>query len=348
MSLPDERDAFSPPDGLPDELPPVKPPSVVFILQLFAVPGLIVLSIFGVVFLFGQLATAKEDWRSLVVELRHPNEHRRWRAAHGLAQVLKADEDLKDKGQKLATNREIAQGLAETLLTELKKDSKLDPDLKFQSFLALTLGMFDLPDVVFPPLGQAMQLRHEPEEKEVREQMLEVRKNALAAVALIGGRAQERKQPVHDAEMVATLLEVSHSDDKLVRQVAAFTLGLMDDPQARGRLEEMLLDADELTQIDAAIALVRSGNTQGYDGLKGVLAGSDEPVERGSPREFERFVSLRNALVAVERMSPHLTPEQVVESRKLIEPIATGFQEPRIRVQAQQALNTLEGKAKAP
>ena len=66
MSLPDERDASEPPDGLPDELPPVKPPSVVFILQLFAVPGLIVLSIVGVVSLFGTLATAKEDWWSLV------------------------------------------------------------------------------------------------------------------------------------------------------------------------------------------------------------------------------------------------------------------------------------------
>lgn len=347
MSLPDERDD-SEPDGLPDELPPVKPPSGIFILQLFVVPGLIVLAIVAVWILFGKLATSEQDWRSLVVELRHPNEHRRWRAAHGLAQVLKADEDLKDKGHKLATNVEIAQSLADTLSTELKKNSKVDADLKFQSFLALTLGMFDLPDVVFPPLEKAIQLRHEPEEKEVREQMLEVRKNALAAVALIGGRAQERQQPIHDAGMVAALLDVSRSDDKLVRQVAAFTLGLMDDPQARARLEEMLLDADELTQIDAAIALVRSGNTRGYDVLKGVLAGSEEPVDHGSAREFEQFVSLRNALVAVERMSPHLTPEQVVESRKLIEPIATEFREPRIRVQAQQALNTLEGKAKAP
>ncbi|MFN8856728.1 MAG: hypothetical protein ACK50P_14265, partial [Planctomycetaceae bacterium] len=69
------------PDNLPEDLPPVKPPSVGFIVQLFVVPGLIVGAIVGIWLLFGRMATAEQDWQRLVVELQNPNEHRRWRGA---------------------------------------------------------------------------------------------------------------------------------------------------------------------------------------------------------------------------------------------------------------------------
>jgi hypothetical protein len=66
---------------LPEDLPPVEPPSAGFIIQLFVVPGLIVLAIVGVWALFGKLASGENDWQARLVELRHPNEHRRWRGA---------------------------------------------------------------------------------------------------------------------------------------------------------------------------------------------------------------------------------------------------------------------------
>jgi hypothetical protein len=81
---------------VPEDLPPVQPPSAGFILQLFVVPGLIVLAIVAVWLLFGKLAGNEQDWKGLLVELQHPNEHRRWRGALGLAQMLKADQDLHD------------------------------------------------------------------------------------------------------------------------------------------------------------------------------------------------------------------------------------------------------------
>jgi transposase len=77
---------------VPEDLPPVQPPSAGFILQLFVVPGLIVLAIVAVWLLFGKLAGNEQDWKGLLVELQHPNEHRRWRGALGLAQMLKADQ----------------------------------------------------------------------------------------------------------------------------------------------------------------------------------------------------------------------------------------------------------------
>src|SRR5579872_6845052 len=89
---------------LPEELPPVQPPSAGFIIQLFVVPGLIVLAIVAVYVFFGKLATGEQDWKSQVIELRHPNEHRRWRGATGLAQILKADQDGGVGTQKLSGN----------------------------------------------------------------------------------------------------------------------------------------------------------------------------------------------------------------------------------------------------
>jgi len=46
---------------IPENLPPVEPPSAGFIIQLFVVPGLIVLAIVGVYLLFGKLATVGQD-----------------------------------------------------------------------------------------------------------------------------------------------------------------------------------------------------------------------------------------------------------------------------------------------
>ena len=141
---------------LPEDLPPVEPPSAGFIVQLFVVPGIIVAAIVAVWLLFGKLATTEHDWRSLVVELQHPNEHRRWRGALGLAQILKADQERGEAGQHLAQNRELAQTLSDVLMIELKSGTSVDEEFNYQAFLARTLGLFDLPETVAPALEKAM------------------------------------------------------------------------------------------------------------------------------------------------------------------------------------------------
>ena len=72
----------------PEDLPPVTPPSAGFIVQLFVIPALIVMGVVSVWALFGKLADSGSDWQQLVAELGGGNEHRRWRAAQELAQVL--------------------------------------------------------------------------------------------------------------------------------------------------------------------------------------------------------------------------------------------------------------------
>src|ERR1700683_1721861 len=94
-------------------VPPVRPPSAAFIVQLFVVPALIVLAVVGVWALFGKIASSDEDWRELVEDIRNTNEHRRWRGANGLATLLLRDQQLGDDGQHLATNPDIARALVD-------------------------------------------------------------------------------------------------------------------------------------------------------------------------------------------------------------------------------------------
>ena len=105
---------------LPDDLPPVQPPSAGFIVQLFLVPGLIVLVIVGVWVGVNRLASSEQDWRTLVADLQSPHEHLRWRGAFGLAQLLQADQRSLGSGPRLVANPEVAKELSQLLISELK------------------------------------------------------------------------------------------------------------------------------------------------------------------------------------------------------------------------------------
>ena len=107
----------------PVDLPPVEPPSAGFIIQLFVVPGLIVLAVVGIWAMFGQLAAGEQDWTKLVAELSNNNEHRRWRGAHGLAQMLQADQQRKAPEQTLTQNPVIVGELTQLLSKELAKSA---------------------------------------------------------------------------------------------------------------------------------------------------------------------------------------------------------------------------------
>jgi hypothetical protein len=316
---------------LPEDLPPVQPPSAGFILQLFVVPGLIVVAIVGVWLLFGKLATGEQDWRSLVVELQHPNPHRRWRAASGLAQMVKADQQLGATGQQLTRNREIAQALADVLDAEVRRGGQGDDDVKYETFLASSLGAFDLPDVVVPPLEQAMQPGIDRE----------VRKYAIWAIAVMADRSEKAGQPLHVSGLVDRLTQVSRDEDPLIRQVGAFTLGLFPDDDARSRLEVMVEDSDSGTRINAAIGLARHGDARGAGVFEEVLKSAAQPIEPGSNGEFEQFLALKNCLAAVERVAGSLSAAERQKLAALIEPIAANFREPGIRIAAKTAFSAL-------
>lgn len=328
-------------------LPPVEPPSAGFIIQLFVVPGLIVLAVVAVWALFGKLASGEQDWQSLVAELSHSNEHRRWRGAHGLAQLLQAERGDDSEAARLSRNRTIIEKLTTLLEQELAKKAPSEDDLKFQAFLALTMGSLDSPENVLPVLRQAMQPQHDRE----------VRKNAVAAVAVIADRAQKRGETLDSEPLVADLIDVSADPDPLMKQVGAFTLGLFPDEAARTRLIVLLDDADGNTSLNAAIALSRSRSTAGIDVFTSVLDAAAEPFDPAgitisdevkrqeaiNSERYQRDLRLQNTLQAVENLAGEFTPEQRAELTSLLETVAdSGHWPGQFRYRANAVINELE------
>lgn len=340
-SIPNDNDE----KRLPEDLPPVEPPSAGFIIQLFVIPGLIVAAIVGVWALFGKLSSSDQDWRVLVAELRSTNEHRRWRGALGLAQILKTDQQQGEAGNQLAHNREVARELAGLLGEQMQKPSPSDDDLKQQAFLARTLGMLEVPGVVLPTLEEAMQPDQDPE----------LRKSAIAAVALIAGRAADRGRPLDNPPLVDALIEISAEPDPLIRQLSAFTLGLFPEQDARDRLTVLLGDADQNTRLNAAVGLARQDSTAGLEVFKEAFTDSLVPVDpatvegdsldqrraTASARDFERFIMLKNVLKAIGDLSSELPDSDREEFIALVEPVAEKHYEPRIRIDAREALRQL-------
>ncbi len=323
---------------LQDELPPVKPPSAGFIVQLFVIPALIVAVVVGIWALFGKMAAGEQDWRELVEEIRNTNEHRRWRAANGLASLLNSDQRLGENGQHLATNPDIALALSELLREGLRSRSQREDDVNQQSFLALTLALSDVTTTTFPVLQEAMQ----------PEQDREVRKNAIAAVAVASGRLAERGKPVTDAALAQSLIAASRDEDALLRQSGAFALGLVKVPDCIERLTVMISDADANTRVNAAVGLARQESTAGLPVFREVFqdaVGSKGP-HAGDPDLQERLLAVKNGLAAVSKISDKLNADEKVEFAKLIAPIAAEHTEPRLRTDANEALLKLKSSSR--
>jgi hypothetical protein len=183
-------------------LPPVVPPSGRQILQLFIVPGIIVLVLVGL-FLIGP---ALKRWMGLgggrtpeqfLRDLDSNNADVRWRAASDLAQVLLRED-------RLASNPDFALALADRLQTALadsadaekqyaarhdglsegekgKALKDLDPRRNLIMYLGASLGNFMIP--AGAPLLEQMATQTSGMEPDV---LAERRRRALFALATLG------------------------------------------------------------------------------------------------------------------------------------------------------------------
>lgn len=286
----------------PEELPPVEPPSAGYIVQLFLIPALIVAAVIGVWALFGKLADQETDWKQLTAELGSSNEHRRWRAALGLAQVLRNQQIRPDEnGTPLAKQPEVANALAGLLQESLDSNSTLEDDVKHQEFLARTLGAIDVDEVVLPALARAVSADNN----------VEVRKSSLMSLAMIAGRkfaeqaealdttvqkklsngdpiymlAEPLQKPSIENEAVWKEIKRSAQDeDPSIRHLSAFVTGLISGDEAMKVLTVMLLDGDVMARANAAVGFARSGRSDGVKILTQLL---QEGTVEVSPAEFE-------------------------------------------------------------
>ncbi|HEY1861298.1 MAG TPA: hypothetical protein VGG61_13135, partial [Gemmataceae bacterium] len=198
-------------------LPPVTPPSGKFIVQLFLVPGLIVVGILAV--LIPIVVWQSRPYRAevLLEDLRSANADVRWRAAERLAQML--PRDSKEAAPRYAFDTKFALDLAEELRKALKveeeirgriggkskedapKDHReLEAQQNLIRFLCGSLGHFDVP-VTAPILGEiAAQPARASDPVALERQQI-----ALLALANLGDnlkyfhtQAEERQQAIFD------------------------------------------------------------------------------------------------------------------------------------------------------
>jgi hypothetical protein len=104
-------------------LPPVTPPSGKFIVQLFLVPGLIVVGILAVVIPIVVWQSRPYRPEALLADLRSANADVRWRAAERLAQML--PRDCKEPSPRYAFDAKFALDLAE----EMRKAIQIEEEM---------------------------------------------------------------------------------------------------------------------------------------------------------------------------------------------------------------------------
>ena len=310
-----------------ESLPPVEPPSAKFIVQLFVVPGLIVATIVGVWLLFGKLASAEQDWQALLADMKSSNEHRRGRGAMGLAQALAIDQNRKLDGPRLTTNPQVAQELSAFLADTLKSSSQEPVVIDQQAFLTRTLGLLDVPEAVLPVLREAMQ--------ETRDR--EVRKNAVAAVATIAHRANDRGTPLTDAGILEELSAVSRDSDPLLRSLAALTLGFFPLELADQSLTVLLADADANTRANAAVAFTRHKSLKAVPVLQEILKAA-AALKQAGPSGDAGPIAATNAMKAIGELAPLLDKATRSEIVNNVTTISTDSPEPRVRLDAAQTL----------
>lgn len=368
-----------PPVPSPDmELPPVTPPSAGFIIQLFLIPALIVAAVIGVWALFSQLAGSEVDIDRLVRELGVNNKHRRWRAAQNLSQVLLNERIAAPEGRELLSERpDVAEALAGLLTESLDREAPDDEDeeVKRQEFLARTMGSLKVDDVVLPVLARAIAPGEDTG----------VRRSGLMSLVLIAGRrfSVETSQDL-DTGNSATIDLTPISDDVLlplpsptitdeaileqvkyaaqdadagIRHLAAYVLGLISGPDSIEQLKVLLLDADTMTQANAAIALSRNADPAGIPVIARLLSAAtndmsaeefaalskEDQEEELARKLFEQSATLVNCMTALGRMWTRVPESDRLAVQATVDDLASSHRSAGVRLHASALLREIQG-----
>lgn len=272
-----------------DALPPVQPPSAGFIIQLFVVPGIIVLIIVSVWLMFNWLAHMGSDPQSYIRELQR-NSQSRWHAAASLADALRVEKHdaLKDDSQAAA---DLA-GILDREITAGRYDDEQAVSLRY--FLCKALGEFRVPEPL-PVLLRAAETERDPRESKVRE-------SALESIAVLIGNLRKAGRSFDVAPVEKTLLEVSRNDEAVLRLRGAFALGVLGGDAAIARLRSLAEDVAPDVRFNAATGLARHGDAAAVDTLLEMLApvqtAGVEVEERVEARGYKQAMIHANALEA--------------------------------------------------
>ena len=357
----------------PEELPPVSPPSAGFIVQLFLIPALIVMAVVAVWALFGKLADSESDWKQLVTELGSSNEHRRWRAALGVAQLLRNEEiSPPTEREPLARHPLVVDSLTELFSKAIASTSPTDEDIAHQEFLARTLGSLDADEKTLPVLAEATKDSH----------TVEVRKSALMSIATIAGRHFDvatgykpssgekpvegvavRKVPlekptISDPATVTQLKICAQDPLPVIRHLAGFAIASVGGTEATEQLKLMLLDGDRFARANAAVGLARNGSTDSIPPMIELLNESLQPFNaqpvQGKSEAEQRLAEntfqveqpqvVRNCLRGISDLWNTADATQKAELKAVVEKVAADFFAPDVRIQANELLKQISAR----
>ncbi len=288
-------------DWTDQQLPPVKPPTTGFLMQLFFVPMIIVSIIVGVWIMFGWLAQSGTNPKQLSENLRQLNKGS-WQDAHSLANLLR---DVREK--ELRKDGELADNLAETMVMLIE-----DPNLsvsperhKLATYLCHALGEFEI-DNGLNALITA-----------VKTEDFKLRRAAVEGIAVLSSKLGPQLDESR-AELVAALREPAMEraasptrDEQLrygeIRVVTAYALGIIGGDEACNTLNLMLGDAYPDARYNAATGLARNGDTRAVERLCEMLQiENDEAIKYESDdesastlREWKRNLIIKNGLLGV-------------------------------------------------
>ncbi|MFN9720983.1 MAG: HEAT repeat domain-containing protein [Planctomycetota bacterium] len=363
----DPKPAPNPAGLRPEELPPVTPPSAGYIVQLFLIPALIVLAVVSVWALFGKLADTESDWQQLVSELGSSNEHRRWRAAIGIAQLLKNEELAPPVDRApLAQHPQVVDSLTSLLSESLASTRSTPEQITHQEFLARTMSVLRDDAKTLPVLAEAMKEPH----------AIDVRKSALMAVATIAGRhfdeatgyniskdstdaENQNVRPVEAAtitnpEVLEQLRITAQSPDPVLRHLAAFAIGNVGGEKSIEQLKVLLGDSDRFARANAAMGLARNGSTECVPVLMELMKDAVKPFDQTAVQslseneqrlaensfQVEQPQIVRNSLKASADLWPKLSEDQRREVTGTVSLVAESFFDKDCQVRARDWLRT--------
>lgn len=330
----------SPPSrGLsPDEaLPPVEPPNAGFILQLFIVPGVIVVVVVMIWVMFSWLAQKGNDSDAFVRALGRNNEAR-WQAAFNLANALRGERNSTDAP--LKNDSKLASQLAEILDGEIEAGSLDNNSLTLRIYLCRALGEFRVADAL-PTLIKAAATERDPKEADVR-------RAAVEGIALAASNATDRAAFTNNASLQAALLKAAEDSDPRMRTVAAVALGVVGGPQNVEKLHAMLKDFNIDVRYNAAARLATLGDAASVEVLAEMLDQSEKAgvdIEKEPQmRQYKRDLININALRAAGQLAEKNRQADLSPLQAAIEKLLAGDVAGEIRIEATSALQKLAAR----
>jgi hypothetical protein len=329
---PSER--FSPDDALP----PVEPPSAGFILQLFIVPGVIVVVVVMIWLMFNWLAHMGNDSDAFVRALSRNNEAR-WQAAFNLANALRAERGSRQP--QLTVDKRLAEQLAGILDSEIDAGSMDERPITLRIYLARALGEFRV-DAAVPVLIKAATTQRDERESDVR-------RAAIEGIAILAANfPPDDKRFIENSRLKDALFKAASDPDPRTRAAAAVAMGVIGGGPLIEKLHAMLTDAHPDVRYNAAARLAHHGDPASVDVLAEMLDQEEragvEAEKQESMRDFKRSLITINALRATEQLAEKNPTADLSVLESAIDKVRESGAPPDIRIEATAALRQLRSR----